>query len=196
MTEAIRELLGELEAFGLRNDREHGDRSRRMLNLSPDAGEFLAVAVRASKARDVLEIGTSNGYSTLWLVLGLGSGGGNIVTVDFSEYKVAMAAENFARAGVGGVISQKQADAGVFLAECADASFDFIFLDSERTEYVRWWPDVRRALRPGGTIVADNALSHPEELAEFRKVVDADPAFLSCLVPVGKGEYFASRIGE
>ena len=196
MSDAIRDLLRELEEFGERNDREHGDRSRRMLNLTREAGEFLSVAVRASRASKVLEIGTSNGYSTLWIALGLGLDGGSIVTVERSDYKVGLAAKNRERAGIEGMVSQYHGEAGTFLEECADHSFDLVFLDSDRTEYVAWWPNLRRVLRPGGALIADNALSHPDEFAPFQRVVESDPEFISCVVPVGKGEFFASRVGN
>jgi predicted O-methyltransferase YrrM len=68
-----------------------------------------------------------------------------------------------------------------------------IFVDSERTEYPNWWPDIRRVLRPGGLLVADNATSHPQEMAPFIALVQADPAFFTCLVPVGNGEFLATR---
>ena len=94
----------------------------------------------------------------------------------------------------------------VVLAEASDGAeatgllnskeFDLVFLDSDRTEYVAWWPNLRRVLRPGGALIADNALCHPDELAPFQKVVESDPEFISCVVPVGKGEFFASRFGN
>jgi len=72
-------------------------------------------------------------------------------------------------------------------------SLDFIFLDSERIEYVGWWPDLKRVLRPGGLIVVDNALSHEEEMAPFVALVSSDDDFETSLVPVGKGEFLAVK---
>jgi len=71
--------------------------------------------------------------------------------------------------------------------------FDFVFLDSERAEYARWWPHLRRVLRPGGLLVVDNAVSHAADLAPFIALVQADPLFAACLVPVGNGEFLAVR---
>ena len=193
MTDALPSLLAELERFGAANDEVISDRPRRMLNITRDTGEFLAVLVRATGARRILEIGTSNGYSTLWLATAARATGGSVATVELSEYKVGLARENFARSGLGDCIDPIRGDAGRILAGAPDESFDLIFLDSERPEYPGWWPDLRRVLRKGGLLVVDNATSHPEQLAPFVARVTADPAFTTCLVPVGNGEFMATR---
>jgi len=196
MDESLERLLTELERFGEANDGAISDRPRRMLNITRDTGEFLAVLVRASAAQRVLEIGTSNGYSTLWLASAARSIGGTVTTVEHSAFKIGLAANNFARSGLAAFIVQLQDDAGRVLSRQGDAAFDMIFLDSERPEYPGWWPDIRRVLRPGGLLVVDNATSHPEQMAPFVALVKADAAFLSCLVPVGNGEFLATRVSQ
>jgi predicted O-methyltransferase YrrM len=84
-------LLAELEQFGTTNDSATNERSRKMLNITRDTGEFLSVLVRATVARRVLEIGTSNGYSTLWLASAAQAIGGSVTTVELSDYKIGMA---------------------------------------------------------------------------------------------------------
>lgn len=186
--------MTELEEFGQANDRSISDRPHRMLNITRDTGEFLAVLVHATGARQILEIGTSNGYSTLWLARAARALGGTVTTIELSEFKVAMAAKNFAGSGLAKTIVQVQDDAGQVLARQGDAVYDLIFLDSERPEYPGWWPDIRRVLRPGGLLVVDNATSHPLEMAPFIALVKADREFAICLVPVGNGEFMATRI--
>jgi len=193
MDHALSALLAELEDFGKTNDATITDRPRRMLNITRDTGEFLDLLVRAMNARRVLEIGTSNGYSTLWLAHAARALGGKVTTVDLSRFKFDMAAGNFARSGLAASIVQVQDDAGKLLARQSDAAFDLIFLDSERPEYPGWWPEIRRVLRPGGLLVVDNATSHVAEMAPFVALVKADPQFSSCLVPVGNGEFMATR---
>lgn len=193
MTESLQQLLSELEHFGEANDSTITERPRRMLNITRDTGEFLSVLVRATNARRVLEIGTSNGYSTLWLADAACAIGGRVTTVELSEFKIDLAAQNFARAGLSPAITQEHGDAGRILAAATDASFDLIFLDSERPEYPGWWPDIKRVLRRGGLLVVDNATSHPEQMAPFIALVGADPDFTTCLVPVGNGEFLATR---
>lgn len=189
-------LLAELEQFGEANDKAIGDRPRRMLNITRDTGEFLAVLVRATLARRVLEIGTSNGYSTLWLASAARDVGGTVATVELSNFKVDLATKNFVRSGLAPFIVQLQDDAGHVLSHQGDGTFDMIFLDSERPEYPGWWPDIKRVLRPGGLLVVDNATSHLEQIAPFVALVKADVEFITCLVPVGNGEFLATRISQ
>ncbi len=194
MNEELQRLLRELERIGEENDRTISDRPRRLLNITRETGEFLAVLVAAMQARRVLEIGTSNGYSTLWLADAVGVSGGKVTTVELSPSKVELAAKNFARSGLASRIEQIHGDAGDYLAAAADSSVDLLFLDSERPEYPGWWPHIRRVLRKNGLLVVDNATSHVEEMAPFAALVKADGGFSNCLVPVGKGEFLATRL--
>lgn len=189
-------LLEELERFGAANDEgvKPGDpaRAQRMLNITRDTGEFLAVLVRATRARDILEIGTSNGYSTLWLADAVGADGGKVTTVEVQDTKYAMALENFSRAGLRDRIDALNVDAGEVLRVAGDAAYDLVFLDSDRSQYEGWWPQIRRVLRPRGLLVVDNAISHAEEMESFMQAVQ-DDGFACSLVPVGKGEFLATR---
>jgi len=164
-----------------------------MLNITRDTGEFLSVLVRATLARRVLEIGTSNGYSTLWLAEAARAIGGAVTTVEYSEYKVGLASVNFARSRLAPYITLVHDDAGRLLERSEQGAFDFVFLDSERPEYPGWWPHLRRVLRPGGLLVVDNATSHVEQLALFVSLVNVDPQFATSLVPVGNGEFLAVK---
>lgn len=193
MTPDLATLLAELEQFGIDNDAVITDRPRRMLNITRDTGEFLSVLIRSMGARRVLEIGTSNGYSTLWLADAATAIGSRVTTVEMSPFKRSLAEENFRRAGLQGVIDQIAGDAGDLLRSSPDGSFDLVFLDSERSEYVGWWPQIKRVLRPGGLLVVDNATSHAAEMAAFCKLVTEDADFTTCLVPLGNGEFMAVK---
>jgi predicted O-methyltransferase YrrM len=192
MGDPLETLKAELERFGEANDAATNERPRRMLNITRDTGEFLAVLVRATAARRVLEIGTSNGYSTLWLAGAARGIGGSVTTVEFAEYKIGLASANFARSGLSPFITLVHDDAGRFLRSDQSA-YDLIFLDSERPEYPGWWPHLRRVLRPGGLLIVDNATSHVEQMAPFVALVRADPEFATCLIPVGNGEFLAVK---
>lgn len=193
MTEQLENLLQELETFGRQNDAVEHDRPRRMLNITRDTGEFLGVLVQACDARRVLELGTSNGYSTLWLAEALQNLNGRVTTVEMAEYKIALAAENFARSGLAGVIEQVHGEAGDFMKSRPDGAFDLVFLDSQRSEYLAWWPELQRILRAGGLIVADNALSHAPEMVPFMTRVSGDDTFTTCTLPVGNGQFLAVK---
>jgi predicted O-methyltransferase YrrM len=137
----------------------------------------------------VLEIGTSNGYSTLWLADAARGIGGSVTTVECAEYKIGLASANFARSGLLPFITLVHDDAGRFLQRSEQGAYNLIFLDSERPEYPGWWPHLRRVLRPGGLLIVDNATSHVEQMAPFVALVRADPEFATCLIPVGNGEF-------
>lgn len=190
---SLKALLKELETFGIVHDAAPDNRARRLLNITHDTGEFLAVLVRAMGARRVLEVGTSNGYSTLWLASAAQGINGSVTTVELSAAKVAMARENFARAGLQARIVQVEGQAGDFLASSVDESFDLVFLDAERGAYLGWLPQIERILRPGGLVVVDNATSHAQELAPFMQALRCASGWSTSLVPVGKGEFLATR---
>ena len=190
---SLKALLKELETHGVSHDAAPANRARRLLNITHDTGEFLAVLVRAMGARRVLEIGTSNGYSTLWLADAAQGINGSVTTVELSAEKVALARENFARASLQDRIVQVEGQAADFLASSADESFDLIFLDSERSAYLGWLPQIERLLRPGGLVVVDNATSHAQELAPFMQALRCAPGWSTSLVPVGKGEFLATK---
>lgn len=192
---ALHAVRDELGAAGPRHDAGETERARRLLNITPETGELLAVLVRATAARRVLEIGTSNGYSTLWLAEAARALGGGVVSVEYAAHKVALARQTFARAGVQGTVDLVHADAGAWLAGAPAAAFDLLFLDAERRLYRDWWPHLRRVLRPGGLLVVDNAISHAPEMAPFAALLDADADFTCTTVPVGNGELLAVKAG-
>src|SRR5215470_6570356 len=114
-TDLLDNVMVELEQFGKANDASTTERRRRMLNITRDTGEFLVVLVKATLARRVLEIGTSNGYSTLWLASAARAIGGSVTTVELSDSKVELARENFRRSGLASAITLVQDDAGRLL---------------------------------------------------------------------------------
>lgn len=193
MSDALQALLIELEEFGVSNDAAISERPRRMLNITRDTGEFLSVLIRATKARQILEIGTSNGYSTLWLAEAALALGGHVTTVELSDFKQQLAAKNFERSALSPAITLVQGEAGQFLQNASDSSYDLVFLDSERSEYPGWRANLKRILREGGLLVVDNATSHAGEMAPFVKLINADGDFTCCTVPVGNGEFLATR---
>lgn len=195
MSDGLAALKAELAQFGADNDAHETARARRMLNITADTGELLSVLVRFGNARRVLEIGTSNGYSTLWLAEAAAAIDGHVTTLEHAADKAAMARATFARSGLQARITLVHADAGPWLADAADASVDLLFLDSDREQYAGWWPQLRRVLRPGGLLVVDNATSHAAQMVPLRELLAADAAFSTSLVPVGNGELLAVRNG-
>ena len=192
MTTDLTTLLNELSKFGKQNDAGATERAKKMLSITPDTGEFLELMVKATRARRILEVGTSNGYSTIWLAKAFRAAGGRITTLEAASHKVAMATENFRRAGLTDLIDLRHTDAGAFLQTQAQP-FDLIFLDSDRHEYVGWWPRLSVLISPGGLLIADNATSHRAEMADFMAVVRNSDGFMTSLVPIGNGEFLAYK---
>jgi predicted O-methyltransferase YrrM len=186
----LRALLADLYADGVEHDAAQPDRLRRRRNLEPDTAELLAVLLRIAAARRVVEIGTSNGYSTIWLADAARGTGGRVVTVDTQEW--AGVRENIKSAGLDDLVDVRLEGGGSYLAGVPDGSVDLLFLDAERTEYPNWWPHPIRVLRPGGLLAVDNVLSHPDEVAPFLALV-ADDHCDTTTVAVGKGLAIACR---
>lgn len=180
-------LLSELHEFGASHDAQRADRLQCLRNLEPETARVLALLVRAMGARRVLELGTSNGYSTLWLADAARAVGGSLLSVDVDEPRSAMAAENLRRAGLQEQVTLRVQDAAQALAQTPAGSLDLIFLDAERPAYAGYWPALLRALRPGGALAVDNVVSHAEEVRDFRALVAAEAGVSEALVPTGAG---------
>jgi predicted O-methyltransferase YrrM len=193
MDDILRTLLSELETFGSTNDARATTRHEKMLNITRQTGEFLALLVQAAKARRVLEIGTSNGYSTLWLADAVKAISGHIITVEVLQPKAEMARRNLQRSGLSHWVRQELTEAGRFLEQQPDLSFDLLFLDADREQYLAWWPAIQKLLAPGGLLVVDNAISHAAEMHRFISEVRDTPTWRSLVVPIGNGEFVALK---
>lgn len=189
----LEQLKRELERYGEQHDEAQPSRGGKMLNITRDTGELLAVLVQTRGAAAVLEIGTSNGYSTLWLAEAVKRLGGRVTTIELDEGKRAMAAANFQRAGLSSWITLLAGEAGSLFPSLPTAGYQLIFLDSDRQHYQGWWPEIRRLLAPRGLLVVDNAISHESEMRDWMAQVRRDPDFLTSLVSVGKGEFLVVR---
>lgn len=189
----LEQLKRELERFGEQHDEAQPSRGGKMLNITRDTGELLALLVQTRGAQTVLEIGTSNGYSTLWLAEAVKRLDGRVTTIELDEGKLALAAHNFQRAGLEPWIEQLAGEAGTLLPTLPAAAYQLIFLDSDRRHYQAWWPEIQRLLAPRGLLVVDNAISHESEMRDWVAQVRRDPDFLTSLVPVGKGEFLVVR---
>jgi predicted O-methyltransferase YrrM len=189
MDSALRSLLARLYDDGARHDGAEPDRLRRRRNLEPGSAELLTLVLRVAGARDVVEIGTSNAYSAIWLADAVRDTGGRVLTADVEEWPGAAA--NVAAAGLEAVVDRRLVDGGELLASLADASVDLLFLDAERVQYPGWWPHPVRVLRPGAVLAVDNVLSHPDEVAPFLALVHGHGGFESTTATVGKGLFLA-----
>lgn len=193
MDTARRALLAELEAHGRAHDAAREDRRERLRNVEPETAAMMAVLVRALRARRVVELGTSNGYSAIWLGDAAEGHGGRVLSVDVDEDRNAQARENLTRAGLGASVELRLQDAGETLAALGDAGADFIFLDAERPAYEGYWEDLVRVLAAPGLLLVDNAISHAEEMSAFRALAEGDARVAVSLAAVGAGVLAIAR---
>lgn len=183
----IRHYLADLYADGMVFDEQQADRLMRRRNLEPDTARLVWSMLITSGARNVVEIGTSNGFSTLWWADAMARTGGVVTSVDTNDEGLHQAEQHLHSLRLGAYASLVHADAADFLPALADESVDVLFLDAERTEYPRWWPHPLRVVRTGGLLLLDNAISHAEELTPFVDLVDQVDTVDRQLIPVGKG---------
>ncbi len=192
MDSALLALLDELARFGEANDARETERAKRMLNVTPDTGRLLWILVRSTRATRLLEVGTSNAYSTMWLADAARVNGGRVTTLERNPAKVRLARENLARAGLSGVVVIEEGVAADTLARLP-GPFDFIFLDADRASYRTYLELALPKLEPGGLLVADNVVSHRAELEDYLARVKSHPDLVTVTVPVGKGEEIAVK---
>ena len=193
MDPSTQKIIDDLLAAAEEHDAAQADRLDRWRVLEPDAGRLLWFLALTLPARNIVEIGTSRGVSTLWLADAARSTGGHVLTLDVDAEAQDAARASVHAAGFDDQVTFRRRDGGAALADLADGSVDLLFLDAERTEYPGWWPHPARVLRPGGVLVADNATSHPAEIAPLRELIAADPALTTTTIGVGKGELLALR---
>ena len=194
MNERLEDMLSEMYESGVAHDSKVKTHTEQMLNITPDTGLFLSIFVQSVKAKRILEIGTSNGYSTLWLADAAQCTGGLVTTVEVSQKKVALAKNNMERSELSKYIDVRLADIRTFLQSQANDSFDLIFLDAERPQYTSYWNEIDRVLRIGGVLVVDNALSpKPEELLGFFSLVRDSARYLTQTLRIGNGEFLALK---
>jgi predicted O-methyltransferase YrrM len=187
-------LLDDLHREGVEFDAPLADRTQRRRNLEPDSARLLHLLVVATGAGRVLELGTSNGYSTIWLADAVSANAGTMVGVDLDEGRLGEARGNVDRAGFGDAVDLRLEDAGAALSASDPESWDLVFLDAERPEYPAYWSDLVRVLPPGGLLAVDNVLSHAEEVADFRTLVTADRRVTEALVPTGAGVLLVTKL--
>jgi caffeoyl-CoA O-methyltransferase len=168
-----------------------------MLAITADTGIFFSVLLKAIKARCILEVGTSAGYSTLWFADAMGrSHSTRIITIEMNPQKVEWALKNFKEAGLDKMIEIKQGIA-LDLLRKLKGKFDFVFLDADKENIIRYFDIVLPMLRIGGIIAADNML-YPDHfrpaMRKYARHVHTRPNVQSVTVPIGMGEEITIKL--
>jgi predicted O-methyltransferase YrrM len=154
--------------------------------VSPTTGQFLFALVAPQNACEVLEIGGSRGYSTIWLAAGARILGGRIVSLEHDPAKCEAWRRNIEEAGLSEWAELVEGDAKENLPAIEDV-FDVVFIDAEKEDYEQYFRLARPKLEPGALVVADNVLSHEETLGAYSRSRQADPGLVSVTVPLDRG---------
>ncbi|MDQ1257193.1 MAG: hypothetical protein QG656_1795 [Candidatus Hydrogenedentes bacterium] len=190
---SVRDRMQYLEGIDAADRQDGTPRLARLRQIPPETGRFLSLIARCAPDGRFVEIGTSAGYSTLWLTLACRCRGMRITTYEILPEKVALARETFRVAEVEELVELVHGDAREALAEHRDISF--CFLDAEKEHYLDCYERVVPNLVPGGILVADNAINHRPTLGPMLDHALDDPRVDALIVPIGKGELVCRRIG-
>ena len=170
-------------------DAQQTDRIQRYRNVEPESALFLAMQIHIQQSKEILEIGTSTGYSTLWLAHAAQQTQGRVTTLEIDPARTAQAQHHAQELGLDGVIDFWVGDAEKYLAKVTQ-QYDFIFLDAERDAYVGYWAFLQKMLNPcGGVLIVDNVISHAAQVKCFIELIENDPRFISMTLPIGAGLY-------
>jgi predicted O-methyltransferase YrrM len=186
LDDRVRSVLARLEAEDA-DERARGlpaaERSRQVARTT---GQFLFSFVAPQTDCEVLEIGGSRGYSTIWLAAGVRNLGGRVLSLEADPAKVDAWRANVEQAGLDDVAELVPGDAFETLPQIDDV-FDVVFLDAEKEQYQQLFELARPKLEPGAVVIADNVLSHEEVLGGYSRARQADPTLESVTVPLDRG---------
>ncbi|UDM39320.1 class I SAM-dependent methyltransferase [Acinetobacter haemolyticus] len=187
MSEIFQKRMQELHESFIKFDALQKDRIQRYRNIEPDSALFLAMQVRIQQSKNILEIGTSTGYSTLWLANAAQTSQGHVTTLEIDPARTQQAQQYANELQLSEVIDFWVGDAQSFL-EKAEQQYDFILLDAERDAYMDYWQYLPHMLHPkNGVIFVDNVISHAAEVQQFIALVKSDERFMSMTLSIGSG---------
>jgi len=184
--EAVRTRMEYLEKLDAEDRKNGTPMLRRLRQIAPDTGKFISLLFASSPPGPAIEIGTSAGYSSLWLSLVCKAQHRSITTFEVLDEKVAIARETFRAAGVEDVVHLVKGDAREHIEHFS--SITFCFLDCEKDAYMDCYEAVIPRMAGGGLLIADNVISHREELRPFTDRAMDDERVDALIVPIGKGE--------
>jgi caffeoyl-CoA O-methyltransferase len=158
-----------------------------LLAVSEEDGHFLRVMAAASGATRALEIGGANGYSAIWIGLGLRQTGGRLTTIEYDPARAKTAAENIRKAGLSDIVTVVPGDAFKAIPKL-QGEFDFVFLDAWKRDYKRFLDMVFPRLTPRGLFLAHNVVNKKNEMTDFLTAIQTSPQmFTSIVTPSGEG---------
>jgi predicted O-methyltransferase YrrM len=186
LDDRVRAVLARLEAEDADERAQNMPREQRARQVARTTGQFLFAFVAPQADCEVLELGGSRGYSTLWLAAGVRYLGGRVLSLEADPAKVEAWRANVEEAGLDDVAELLPGDAFETLPQIDDV-FDLVFLDAEKEQYEALFELARPKLEPGAVVIADNVLSHEDVLGAYSRARQADPTLESVTVPLDRG---------
>jgi caffeoyl-CoA O-methyltransferase len=186
LDDRVRAVLARLEEEDA-SERERGlPPEQRSRAVAPTTGRFLFALVAPQTDCEVLEIGGGRGYSSVWLAAGVRYLGGRVLSLEADPGAASAWRENVSEAGLNEWAQLVEGDALETLPAIDDV-FDVVFIDAQKSEYEDYFELARERVEPGGVILADNVLSHEDELGAYREARRADPGLLTVTLPLDRG---------
>jgi predicted O-methyltransferase YrrM len=192
MDQAIRNYLRQMEKSGTLHDEAQPEHSKKLLNLEPETAAALVLLLKIAGVRHLLEIGTSNGYSTIWIAATLGPAGGQITSIERNAGKHRQAQGNLAQLGLSPFVDLRLGEATEVVASLP-GPFDCVFFDADRVSAPQQLNLLIPKLSPRALLLADNALSHPEQIHGYLESVARLDHTTHLVLNVGKGLSVAFR---
>ncbi len=183
---SVLDRMSELELRDAKDRADGTPRLERLRQVPPETGRFIALWAAAAPKGSIIEVGTSAGYSTLWLALACRATGRTLTTFEILPEKARLARETFEKAEVLDVVQFVESD--YFLHDVEIDQVGFCFLDAEKEVYEACYEAIVPKLVPGGILIADNAVSHVEDLSKMIDRALADSRVDAMIVPIGTGE--------
>ncbi len=169
------------------HDAQQPDRLQRYRNIEPESAQFISQLLYIQQSSRVLEIGTSTGYSTLWLAQTLLKQNGKLTTVEVDQTRSEQAKKYAIECGLDSIIEFQVCDALNYLEQCSTV-FDLILLDAERDAYSQYWTYLSKLLNnQHGVLIVDNVISHADQLQELIKLICKDGRYRTTTLAIGAG---------
>jgi predicted O-methyltransferase YrrM len=186
LDDRVRAVLTRLEAEDADERARNVPREQRARQVARTTGQFLFAYVAPQTDCEVLEIGGSRGYSTIWLAAGVRNLGGRVLSLENDPAKIEAWRSNIDEAGLSDWAELVEGDAFETLRRIDDV-FDVVFLDAEKEQYEALFAEARTKLEPGAVVIADNVLSHVEALGAYSEARQSDPTLESVTLPLDRG---------
>lgn len=169
--------------------------SEEFWNISHQTGNFISMLIKSAGIKNVLELGTSNGYSALWIADALKTTKGHLTTVEFWEKRQCLAREYINKCGLSEYVTFKIGQAiDVIRNELQNERYDLVFMDANKGEYLSLYQEFKDLVSKGGIILADNVTSHAKKVAPFLEAITNDSEYQAQVLDLPDGLLMAYKI--